>query len=111
MNINESFPSKYLKAVDLKGRKIKVQIERIEIEKLGDDTKPVIYFLGKDKGLVLNKSNAMIITSVFGPETNDWEGQQIYLYSAKVAFNGQMVDALRVEVVPEVVNEDSEPSF
>lgn len=111
MNINDVFPSDYLKANDLKGRKVKVTIQHVEVKKIGDDTKPVIYFDGKDKGLVLNKTNGMVIAAAYGPETEGWQGRSIFLYSAKVPFQGQMVDALRVEAVPEVSAGTDDPPF
>ncbi len=110
MNINNAFPSDYLKASDLQGRKIKVVIDRVEMKKLGDDTKPVVYFQGKEKGMALNRTNGMTIAAVYGPETAGWTGKPIYLYSAKVPFQGQMVDSLRVEVVPETVGGE-DPNF
>lgn len=112
MRIDEVFPSKFLKAADIKGKKIKVQIANWAMEEVGDGKKPVLYFAGKDKGLVLNKTNAQMIASVYGPELDDWVNCSIHLYTAKVTNReGQVVDGLKVEVVPEVVNEDSEPSF
>lgn len=111
MNINEQFPSKYLKASDLKGAKVRVTISRVEAEEVGDGKKPVAYFVGKDKGLVLNKTNAMIIASQFGPETAGWEGGEIFVYPGKTQFNGQMVDCLKVEPVLREPGADDEPGF
>lgn len=113
ININEVFPSKYLKASDLQGRSIKVVIDRIEMEKLGDDKKPVVYFKGKLKGLALNKTNANLIAASYSPETNGWIGKEIKVYPGKVNFQGQMVDAIKVEVVPQEVEfkDDDLPPF
>ena len=113
MNINNVFPSKYLKAADLNGKTIKVVIERIEMEKMGNDTKPVLYFQGKTKGLVCNKSNAQLIAAVYSPETNGWVGKEIKVYPGKVNFQGQMVDALKVEVMPpeDDFKQDEIPDF
>ena len=107
MNINDVFPSNYLKASDLGGRKLKLTIEKVELEKVGSDQKPVLYFVGKEKGLVLNKTNAQVIASSHSPETDGWEGKEIAIYPAKVQFQNQMVDAIRVEgVVPTADNDD-----
>jgi hypothetical protein len=100
VNINEVFPSKYLKASDLQGKSVKVVVDRIEIEKMGEDTKPVLYFKGKGKGMVLNKSNAQVIAAHYSPETAGWLGKEIKLYPGKVNFNGQMVDSLKIEIIP-----------
>lgn len=98
MDINNVFPSKYLKAADLAGRTVKVKINTVGIEEIGKDHKPVLMFAGKQKGLVLNKSNAQIIASVYSPETNGWIGRDIELRPDKTQFNGQMVDCIRVQI-------------
>jgi hypothetical protein len=57
-----------------------------------------VYFAGKEKGLVLNKTNANMIVEIAGSdETEDWEGVQIVLYSTRVDFQGRRVDAIRVD--------------
>jgi hypothetical protein len=112
MDINAAFPSKYLKASDLQGRKIKCTIDRVEMAKMGDDTKPVLYFRGKDKGLVMNKTKAMTISAMCGADTEEWSGREIYIYPTKTSMQGQMVDAIGVEVIPEeAVTKDGEPNF
>lgn len=98
MNINGAFPSKYLKAADLGHTQPTVTIDRVEIEQMQDDEpKPVLYFQGKDKGLVLNKTNSNTITDILGSdETDDWAGKRIRLFVTKVEFQGRRVDAIRV---------------
>ncbi len=60
MNINEAFPSKYLKASDLDGKNVTVTIKSAELEEIGFDKeqKLVLSFVGTDKSMVLNKTNA-----------------------------------------------------
>lgn len=96
MNINEVFPSKYLKAADLQGRQVTVKIERADQETIGDDRKLVIYFQGKEKGFVCNKTNANNIAFIYGPDTDDWKGCEITLFEAMVDFQGKTVAAIRV---------------
>jgi hypothetical protein len=101
MKMSEAFPSNYLKASDLNGHAVRVTIDSVTTEKLGEDKKPVLHFVGKDKGLVLNKTNAnRIVEAVGSDETNDWEGWSITLYSCKVDFQGQRKDAIRVDDRP-----------
>lgn len=100
MRISETFPSHYLKASDLQGRTVRVVMDRVEIEKLGDDMKPILYFKGKDKGMVLNKTNANKIAEMFGDNTDEWEGGEIILYEAQVAFQNNTVPGLRVRLAP-----------
>jgi hypothetical protein len=97
-SINEAFPSNYLKAADLKGRNALVTMSHAEFEKIGDDRKLVLYFIGKDKGMVLNKTNAAKIAEAHGDETEDWKGQQIVLFEAMVEYQGNTVAAIRVRM-------------
>lgn len=98
MNVDDIFPSKWLKAADLKGQRIKVVIANVQVEDIGGEDKPVMHFQGKDKGMVLNRTNAGCIAAVYGDELDGWAGREIVLYSTKVPFQGRMVDALRVSV-------------
>lgn len=95
-NINEAFPSNYLKAADLQGRQVTVTMDRAEYEKIGDDRKLILFFKGKEKGMVLNKTNANNIGALYGPNTDDWNGEEIVLFEAMVDFQGKTVPAIRV---------------
>ena len=96
MNINDAYPSNYLRASDLKGRNIPVVIDHIEQEKVGNDSKMVLYFQNKQKGMILNKTNAKNIAALYSPETDAWAGRQLVIFEAMVDFKGQTVPALRV---------------
>ena len=102
MRISEEFSGAWLKAVDLRGHKVRATIETVKKEEIGQgedrEYKPVVYFKGKDKGLVLNKTNGTTIAETLGDDTDDWAGREIVLYSTKVQFGAKMVDAIRVEV-------------
>ena len=102
MDINTAFPSTWLKAADLKGRRVTVTITGVEMENVGDKDegeKPVVYFEGKTKGLVLNKTNSSTIMEICdnSAETDDWIGATIVLFSMKVDFQGRRVDAIRID--------------
>jgi len=98
MNVNDAFPSKTLKASDLDGNQVTVTIARVEIEKMGTDQKPVVYFKGKDKGLVLNKTNSKRIVEITGSaETDDWKGHSIVLFPTETEFQGETVDCIRIK--------------
>lgn len=96
MKVSDAFPSKYISAPDLKGSNVRVVMQHIEIEKVGDDTKPVLYFQGKQKGLVLNKTNSKAIADVYGDEMDDWTGQELILFPIMTDYQGKQVDAIRV---------------
>lgn len=99
MRIGDVFPSNYLKASDLNGKVVPVTIREVKTEQVGRDKewKAVIYFEGKDKGVVLNKTNAKKIVEIAGSDdTDDWPGVVIALYATEVDFQGDTVEAIRV---------------
>jgi hypothetical protein len=102
MNVNEAFPSKYIKASDIGDKAVTVTIEKITVEDVVQgqkkEEKIVLHFRGKDKGLVCNKTNASTIAKLYGDETEDWIGQRITLVSREVEFQGESVMAIRVSL-------------
>lgn len=105
MNVNDIYPSKYVKAHDLGDKNVTVTIKSAAMEDLGygkdAERKLVIYFEKATKGLILNRTNAMIIASIYTPETDNWIGKAVTLYSARVKAFGAWHDAVRVrEQIP-----------
>lgn len=96
--MSEEFPSKWLKASDLGGREVKVIMANVEREKIGDDTKPVLYFKGKEKGVVLNKTNANVVSDFYGDDTEDWFDQPVILYTVTTEFQGKATPGLRIRI-------------
>lgn len=96
----EFFPSTYVKASDLNGKELTLTMANVEREKLGDDLKPVLYFKGAKKGLVLNKTNTNAIGDAYGDDSDDWFGQPIILFTAQVEYAGKLGPAIRVRVPP-----------
>ena len=96
MNINDIFPSKYIKSSELKDRAIPVVIERWEIETVGDQRKMVLYFQGMKKGMICNRTNADRIAHLYGPDNDDWIGREIVLYSELTNYQGRAMEGLRV---------------
>jgi len=99
-NINDAFPSKYLKASDLQGAEPVVTMSRVEFEPVGQkkEMKAVLYFHHKEKGLVLNKTNANKITELTGSAiTEEWDGHKIRLFATETQFAGDTVDCIRVK--------------
>lgn len=114
-NIDDAFPSKYLKASDLPehGTQSAV-IEKVEIEEIGREKqrKPVIHFEDLDKAFVCNKTNANTIAKITGSrEFNDWVGKVIHLYRAEVEFGGEMVESIRVKIKASKLHAEEEIGF
>ena len=98
MRISSAFPSQYLKAADLQGQRVGVTMSHVTMEDIGGDLKPILYFQGKEKGLVLNKTNANTIAGAYGDDTTEWTGKAIQMYEAMVDFQGRQVAAIRVHI-------------
>ncbi len=98
MKAGDAFPGNYLKADDLKGNRVLVTIEHVKQETVGDDHKLLVTFVGKDRGLVLNKTNCNRIIGIAGTdETDDWGGKQIVLYPTETEYQGKTVPCIRVD--------------
>lgn len=108
MKVSDVFPSKYIKAADLQGRSHSVVISHSDIEQIGSDRKLVIYFQGRQKGLVTNKTNADRISFLYGQEIDDWQGREIVLYPELATFQGKTDFAVRVRA-PEKKPESRAP--
>jgi len=100
VNINSAFPSKYLKAADLNGNAVPVTIREVTTEAVGQkqELKPVVYFMDKKKGMVLNRINSKKIAEIAGSvDTEDWGGTVIALYPSETEFAGETVECIRVK--------------
>lgn len=101
MNVNDLFPSKFLKAHDLGGKAFTLTIRDITLENVGhgaeQERKLTLAFEKATKMMLLNRTNAMIIASLYGPETDAWKGKAVTVYSARVKAFGSWHDALRIK--------------
>jgi hypothetical protein len=99
MSIDSFFPSKYLEAADLQGKRLTVRVTLISTEKFGDSNRPVLYFQGIEKGLVLkNKTNAKAIKEIAGTgDMNRWIGISMVLYPTTADYQGRRYDVIRID--------------
>ena len=100
--LNEAFPGNWLKSADLQGHEVPVVIASADIETVGKDRKLCLFFRGKTKGMICNKTNAQRIGLAYGEDTDAWVGQSIILYSEMVDFQGKATWGLRVKVPRQV---------
>jgi len=98
MRVSGAFPSEFLKAGDIGNKQVRVVIDRVEMRDVGDDHKPVVFFQGKEKGVVLNVTNARAIAQYYGEEMEEWGGQEIILFTMMVNFQGRMQPGIRIRV-------------
>jgi hypothetical protein len=101
MKIDELFPSKFLRCVDLAGKPRRVTISGIKRDDVGGEQKVLISFADETKMLICNKTNANSISKALGSaETRSWIGKDIILIPTEVDFRGEMVDAIRIRPAP-----------
>ena len=91
----------YLKAEDLQGKSVRISLERVALEDIkGNDGKMerklVAHFTGKDKGLVLNRTNADSLAAIFvDDDYENWSGP-IVLFPDMTTFGGKRVPCIRI---------------
>lgn len=96
-DVNEVFPSEYLKAADLKDKAATVTITNIEMRKMRDgENKLCLFFNRADKGMLLNKTNSKVLEALYGPRTGGWLGQKITIFPIMTDYQGQPTLAIRM---------------
>jgi hypothetical protein len=115
MNILDAFPSKYLKLHELQGKEPIVTIARVALEAMGRTREvcPVVYFVGKSKGLKLNKTMATAIAAIAGsPLTEAWVGAKLQLFGASATFGDQAFPVIRIKAAtaPRLAVTNSNPA-
>jgi hypothetical protein len=97
---DEAFPSKWIKSTDIpEGKNLVLTITDVDFEPVGQDRemKLVLRFREQeDKGLVINKTNAETLRSLFGNDPNACIGQRIALFAQPVSFAGKMTIGVRI---------------
>ena len=101
MKRDHVFPSRYLKAVDLKGEPRIVEIDHAPLEILKnskgeDQRKIVLYFTQAKKSLPLNMTNFDSVAAICGDDTEEWSGKKIELFPTTTQMGGEIVDCVRI---------------
>lgn len=98
MKTSSFHQSKYLKRKDLDGPKVVIISEvTSETFKNSSDPKPLVYFKGMRKPLILNRTNTDAIEDIAGTdEMNDWPGVKVEIFPSTVEVNGEAKDCIRV---------------
>jgi hypothetical protein len=86
ISFDDMYGNKYLSAADLGNGTVRVKIGKVEPQDLrqqdgSTQKKYVLFFNGRDKAMVLNKTNAMTLATAFGKNPDHWLGQLIEIYS------------------------------
>ena len=93
------YDREYIGAWDLP-HDVTVTIERVEARKLQNktktNTKPVIFFAGREKGFACNKTNGKTIAAMYGNDVEKWVGKRVTLYATTTTFGSDTVECIRV---------------
>ena len=102
----EAYQSEWLSGLDLKGRQVTVIVDAVTAEQVQNQrgekaTKAAVAFRATGgqplrKRLLLNKTNAVALARLFGPETDGWKGQPVLLQPENVPAFGQVHCVVRV---------------
>jgi hypothetical protein len=95
--MSELAPSPHLEAADLDGDLV-LTIKAWDRHEVGPEKqmKAVIYFEEVERGLVVNKTNRVILQHLFGRYVDDMVGQKVALYATECQFQGKLVPCLRI---------------
>ena len=111
---NDLYPSKYLSAGDLKGKRLQATVTKVEIEEFLNDgekqLKPVVHFKQKIKPFVANKTNVNIMAKLLGEDTDDWANKTVGLRMELVPFRGKLTELIRV-TEPDELNDELPKGF
>jgi len=91
----------YLKAAHLKTAIVPVTVDRIEFQTVHprpgvEEIKPVMYFAGKQKGLILTSTNQDFLRANFGDEIAASYGKSVTLRAVTKRIAGRDVDTILI---------------
>jgi len=99
---DELYPGRFLKAADLKGKKVTLKISGVKLEELigdkGPQVKGLISFDKTEKQLALNKTNGICLKDMFGKKVQEWIGKRVTLFPT--TYNDD--DCIRVWGSPDI---------
>jgi len=98
-NLDAAFPSRYLRSPDVEGRRFTATVKSVEYEKMADGKeKPVAYFKGMKKGVVLNKTKASFLAQLAKSRSfDDWIGTSIDICGGTTQLRGDTVSCIVFE--------------
>lgn len=103
MDATEIYSSQWLKAADIKEKKVKVTVAEVKpvVVKDNEPRKLELHFSELQKSLLLNKTNGTRMMEAFGKETDNWAGKTIELYTIMTNYQGEEVPAIRLKALKE----------
>lgn len=114
MDYRAYFQGEYLNAAELGKATPTVRIigiKLVDVPVIGKDgdvdeaktkAKGVLYFEGKKRGIVLNRTNAQAIAAMFGLDTDGWMGKRITIHAVPVKVGNKTEPGIRVMGSPDI---------
>ncbi len=109
--MSQEFPTRFLSGDEIGSRIVPVTIEEVKAELVKEGTKDqervlVVYFEGKDRGVVLKKERANELTSITGSEdSDDWKGKQVAMYTQKKKAFGETLNVIHFKGLNDAVEQ------
>lgn len=99
--VSEVYVSNWLKAEDLAGKTVKVTIAKAGADLLpqsdgSKQTRIIVDFVGKQKRLILNRTQAAALAALGGDDTDLWTGLEVYLSPSLASNNKATITILPV---------------
>ena len=106
--LNREFPSDYINGDDIGKSTVPVKIASLEMKKVKnpkkqvDQNRIVLYFEGKEKGLIIAKERGSELKILFGDNPQDYIGQEIMLYTKLQNSFGEMKNIVHIRGVDSI---------
>lgn len=99
MNQNEAFPSEWISPDDVRGKEVTLKIDKFfQDGEFQGKPSYALSFQNTKKKLRCNKTNFAIIAEVTGePDSDNWTGHKITIYTKKELIQGQFKEVIRVK--------------
>lgn len=94
---SEMIVSKFLRKEDFDEDQV-CTIKTVSLEEVAQgESKWVVFFRERDKGMVLNLTSIKVLEQAFGDDTDHWIGNKVMIYvDPNVSFQGRVVGGLRL---------------
>lgn len=109
VDFDQLYPGRFLKSGELLGKKVTVKIADVAIDELegekGKKIQGIIFLEGKDKQIVLNKTNGLCLRGMFGRKLTEWVGKRITIFQDQTKLGGEIVDCIRIWGSPDIAED------
>lgn len=94
----------YLKPIHLAGKSVRAFVDKIEFQTVHPkpglkEIKPVMYFVGKKKALILNATNQKFLRESFGDQISASVGSELLLVPASKVIAGRKIETIILSFV------------